>query len=127
MSKIEKYLGIANHDIQVANNSDELKSYVASILCEIDELQQENKQLQKELEEYKNPVKYFKYANKNVTEENKKLKDNWNELKEYIRKTKLNEFEKSYGKRYNKTFTQAEVIVCNIIIDHMQELEKVDK
>lgn len=127
MSKIEKYLGIANHDIQVANNSDELKSYVASILCEIDELQQENKQLQKELEEYKNPVKYFKYANKNVTEENKKLKDNWNELKEYIRKTKLNEFEKSYGKRYSKTFTQAEVIVCNIIIDHMQELEKVDK
>ena len=55
MSKIEKYLGIANHDIQVANNSDELKSYVASILCEIDELQQENKQ----------------------------LKDNWNKLKEW--------------------------------------------
>lgn len=54
MSKIEKYLGIANHDIQVANNSDELKSYVASILCEIDELQQENE----------------------------KLKDNWNKLKE---------------------------------------------
>lgn len=56
MSKIEKYLGIANHDIQVANNSNELKSYVASILCEIDELQQENKQ----------------------------LKDNWNELKEFM-------------------------------------------
>lgn len=48
MSKIEKYLGIANHDIQVANNSNELKSYVASILCEIDELQQENKK-QKEV------------------------------------------------------------------------------
>lgn len=58
MSKIEKYLGIANHDIQVANNSDELKSYVASILCEIDELQQENEQ----------------------------LKANWDKLKEYIRK-----------------------------------------
>lgn len=58
MNKIENYLGIANHDIQVANNSDELKSYVASILCEIDELQQENKQ----------------------------LKDNWNKLKEYIQK-----------------------------------------
>lgn len=42
MNKIENYLGIANHDIQVANNSDELKSYVASILCEIDELQQKN-------------------------------------------------------------------------------------
>lgn len=49
MSKIEKYLGIANHDIQVANNSNELKSYVASILCEIDELQQENKQLKDKL------------------------------------------------------------------------------
>lgn len=42
MNKIENYLGIANHDIQMANNSHELKSYVASILCENDELQQEN-------------------------------------------------------------------------------------
>lgn len=43
MSKIENYLGIANHDIQMANNSQELKSYVASILCENDKLKQENK------------------------------------------------------------------------------------
>lgn len=42
MNKIENYLGIANHDIQMANNSQELKSYIASILCENDELQQEN-------------------------------------------------------------------------------------
>lgn len=42
MNKIENYLGIANHDIQMANNSQELKSYVASILCENNELQQEN-------------------------------------------------------------------------------------
>ena len=48
-------------------------------------------------------------------------------VKEYIRKTKLNEFEKSYGKRYSKTFTQAEVIVCNIIINHMQKLEEGEK
>lgn len=57
MSKIEKYLGIANHDIQVANNSNELKSYVASILCEIDELQQENQKykevINKAIEELK--------------------------------------------------------------------------
>jgi hypothetical protein len=64
---------------------------------------------------------------KKLQQKNEKLKDNWDKLKEYIRKTKLNEFEKSYGKRYSKTFTQAEVIVCNIIIDHMQELERVDK
>ncbi len=40
---------------------------------EVDELKQENKRLKEEIEEYKNPIKYFKYANKNVTDENKKL------------------------------------------------------
>lgn len=58
-----------------------------------------------------------------LLEENKQLKDNWNKLKEYIKETKLKEFEKSYGKRYGKTFTQAEVIVCNMISDKMKELE----
>lgn len=84
------------------------------------------KLLQEELEEYKNPIKYFKYANKNVTDENKKLKDNWNKLKEYIRGTKLKEFEKSYGKRNGRTFTQAEIVVCNMILDKMQEPERSD-
>lgn len=49
MNKIENYLGIANHDIQMANNSQELKSYVASILCENDELQKENEELKEQL------------------------------------------------------------------------------
>lgn len=35
-NNFEKYLGIANHDIQMANTSQELKSYVASILYEND-------------------------------------------------------------------------------------------
>lgn len=52
------------------------------------------------------------------------LNDNWNKLKKYIKETKLKEFEKSYGKRYGKTFTQAEIIICNIILDKMQELEQ---
>lgn len=39
------------------------------------QLQQDNEILKEKLEEYKNPIKYFKYANKNVTEENKQLKD----------------------------------------------------
>lgn len=52
------------------------------------------------------------------------LKNNWNKLKKYIKETKLKEFEKSYGKRYGKTFTQAEIIICNIILDKMQELER---
>lgn len=60
---------------------------------------------------------------KQSQQENKQLKDNWNMLKEYIRETKLKEFEKSYGKRYGKTFTQAELIVCNMILDKMQEIE----
>ena len=83
----------------------------------LDKLQQENKKLNSAIQTYDILLK----AN---TEENKRLKDNWDELKEYCKETKLKEFEKSYGKRYGKTFTQAEIIVCNMILDKMQELEK---
>ena len=78
----------------------------------IDELHQENKQLQEELEEYKNPIKYFKYANKNVVEENKQLKDNWNKLKEYIRKNII----------YDDVGMK--ILDPSPLEDYMQELEK---
>lgn len=65
-------------------------------------------------------------AMKKMLEENKKLKDNWNMLKKYIRKTKLKEFEKSYGKRYGTLFTQAEIIACNMILNKMLEIEGSD-
>ena len=68
MNKIENYLGIANHDIQMANNSQELKSYVASILCENDELQQENE----------------------------KLKDNWNYIKKMLNEARQEEYISGY-------------------------------
>ena len=83
----------------------------------LDKLQQENKKLNSAIQTYDILLK-------SNTEENKRLKDNWDELKEYCKETKLKEFEKSYGKRYGKTFTQAEIIVCNMILDKMQELEK---
>lgn len=50
-----------------------------------------------------------------------------NELEKYINKTKLEEFEKEYGRRYAKTFTQAEVIICNMILNRLQELKRSDK
>ena len=59
-----------------------------------------------------------------LIKENQELKDNWNKLREYIKETKLKEFEKEYGKRYGETFTQAEIVVCNMIMDKMQELEQ---
>lgn len=103
----------------------------------IRQLDKENKELKKQLHDASIQIQELTEQDiwcpsnceklEKLQQENEKLKDNWDKLKEYIRKTKLNEFEKSYGKRYSKTFTQAEVIVCNIIIDHMQELEKVDK
>lgn len=82
---------------------EELHNFYFEKYCD---LKQENERLKEEIEEYKNPIKYFKYANKNVTDENKKLngtiqtynillkanveenkqlKDNWNKLKEYAK------------------------------------------
>lgn len=109
----------------------EQRKYIKRLLYELDSADNCVKRLylknKKQIEEYQKALDDTMSEKMDLEEENKQLKDNWNKLKEYIRKTKLNEFEKSYGKRYSKTFTQAEVIVCNIIIDHMQELEKVDK
>lgn len=65
-----------------------------------------------------------KQKNEELQQENQQLKDNWKQLKEYVEETKIKEFEKTFGKRYNKTFTQAEIIVCNMIKNKMQELER---
>ena len=68
MNKIENYLGIANHDIQVANNSQELKSYVASILCENDELQQEKQKYKEVIDKLSSQIKlYGKYNGEKCT------------------------------------------------------------
>lgn len=51
---------------------------------EVDEKDRLIDELKEKLDKYENPIKYFKYANKNVTEENKQLKDNWGKLKKWI-------------------------------------------
>ena len=68
MNKIENYLGVANHDIQMANNSQELKSYVASILYENDELQQENQKYKEVIDKVSSQIKlYGKYNGEKCT------------------------------------------------------------
>lgn len=61
---------------------------------------------------------------RHLQQESQQLKGNWKQLKEYVEETKIKEFEKTFGKRYNKTFTQAEIIVCNMIKNKMKELER---
>lgn len=107
----------------------------------VGKLKQENKRLKEQLLVTQTNEETFRLEMKDITQTLgldedtlfddvkvyvRSLKDNWNELKEYIDKTKIKEFEKSYGKRYGKTFTQVEIIACNMILDKMQELEGSD-
>ena len=89
----------------------------------IEQLQQENKILKENAENNGKAVDKVNWGNMLLKKENNQLKRNWNKLREYIKETKLKEFEKDYGKRYGKTFTQAEIVVCNMIMDKMLELE----
>ena len=108
--------------LEVKNESQAIAKEV--VLSEIETLQQENKILKENAENNDKVVDKVNWENMLLKKENKKLKDNWNKLREYIKETKLKEFEKAYGKRYGKTFTQAEIVVCNMILDKIQELEK---
>lgn len=47
MKDFEYYLRIANRDILMTRNQNELRDYVASLLYEYDELQQENERYKK--------------------------------------------------------------------------------
>lgn len=120
---------------------DKFQKELQTIIEDYEKLQQENKQLKEQLLVTQSNEETFRLEMKDITQTLgldedtlfddvkvyvRSLKDNWNELKEYIDKTKFKEFEKSYGKRYGKTFTQAEIIVCNMILNKMQELQGSD-
>lgn len=56
-------------------------------------VQQENKILKENAENNDKVVDKVNWENQLLKKENKKLKDNWDKLKEYIRETKLKEFD----------------------------------
>lgn len=66
---------------------------------------------------------FLAVANNEKNKEIERLNNIINELEKYINETKLEEFENAYGRRYGKTFTQAEVIICNMILNKLQELK----
>ena len=53
-NEFDKYLGIANHNIQMANTNQELKSYVASILYDNDKKDKEIDRLNNIINELEN-------------------------------------------------------------------------
>lgn len=108
--------------LEVKNESQAIAKEV--VLSEIENLQQENKILKENAENNDKVVDKVNWENQLLKKENNQLKCNWNKLREYIKETKLKEFEKDYGKRYAKTFTHSEIVVCNMIMDKMLELEK---
>ena len=77
----------------------------------LDKLQQENKKLNSAIQTYDILLK----AN---TEENKRLKDNWDELKEYLHNVDV---VVDYSENYDGHF-----INYDELIDKMQELERSD-
>lgn len=81
---------------------------IYDLVSNYEKLQQENKQLSKEIDIWNK-----KYNN--MFDENKQLKDNWNKLKEYIKQEPTSDF-------YNDKLP-FEVIMVKII-NKMQELER---
>lgn len=90
-----------------------------NILEELKLSRKENKQLKDNINQINDSIDKLQ---KQLIKE----KDNWIKLKDYVIDTKIKEFEKSYGKRHSKLFTQAEIVICNMILDKMQELEGSD-
>lgn len=105
---------------------DQMRELIENKNFSIAKLQKENKILKENAEHNDKVVDKVNWENMLLKKENKQLKDNWNKLREYIKETKLKEFEKDYGKRYGETFTQAEIVVCNMIMNKMLELEGSD-
>ena len=105
-------------------NSNNGKLMYATVNEIVSPILKENKILRENAENNDKVVDKVNWESMLLKKENEQLKDNWNKLKEYIKETKLKEFEKVYGKRYAKTFTQSEIVVCNMIMDKMLELEK---
>ena len=70
--------------LDVKNESQAIAKEV--VLGEVENLQQENKQLKEKLDKYENPedmTLYSMWCTEKVKDENKQLKDNWNKLKEW--------------------------------------------
>lgn len=70
MKDFTYYLGIANHDILMAKCQNELKDYVASLLCEYDTLRNENTKIN---QKYLNAVSYYEQEKFKVEELKKQL------------------------------------------------------
>lgn len=86
---------------------------------DLDDLLKENKQLKEKLDKYENPedmTLMMMWSTEKVKDENKQLKDNWDELKEYIKEEGSEVNTREYG--------SLDVISKDVMIEKMQELEQ---
>lgn len=144
LSKVRKTVGENNYKLALAitgHRPGKIRDVSMSskdgelLLDYITNLQQENKQLKEQNErEFADYTKfkqeqydeYLEKSNK-LIKEKQHYKHIIDELEKWLKETKLKEFEKVYGKRYGKVYTQAEIIVFNMILNKLQELKGSDK
>lgn len=117
--KGKKYLTeLLSNKIIIEEYKNEITKYVDNLEQEKEQLKEDISKLQKELNEENLQCSKYAIEINNLKENNKQLKDNWDELKEYIR----TEYKRLHG--ILETPSEFEMMALLEVFDKIQELEQ---